>query len=596
MRLPRRVIALALSLGFLSLGLLVASLARAERPSAPRLLPKETLVFARIPDLPTLIEKFNETSTGRIARDEKIKPLLTHLYGSAVTAFEQLQEQVGVSLSDALDIPKGEICFAIVDPKDNGPPAAVIMLDVGDDNETVKTLTEKAETALAGSGAKRTTETVGDTELVIYEDIGEDNSGAIYFVRDGTIVVCTSRTVTDGILEAWDGTNKARKSLLSNRKFVTIMRRCSGTKEERPHFTFYADPIELATVALRDDFGAQTALAFLPALGLDGLEGIGAGLIFAPEEFDSIGHFHILLDNPRTGILQMIALKPGDFSPEPWVPRDVASYTSIDWDVRKTFDLICDMITEFNGEGVFDDQVERRINTPLGINLEEDVIDVIDGRVTLVSAIESPARLNSGTSLIGIKLKDADHFGKKLAEMVEKFEDRLTKKSQGTVKYYVVGGGEGDQPSSLPFNLRRPEPCFALVDDYLLFSDSTTMLQNALTAKGSPEKGLAGDLEFKLVANKIRRHTRDSKPSMLSFSRPEEGMKLLYDLAQSEETRALLQSGAEGNPALKALSDALTDNPLPEFEELSKYLAPTGSMMTSDETGLHITSFGLRRE
>ena len=144
--------------------------------------------------------------------------------------------------------------------------------------------------------------------------------------------------------------------------------------------------------------------------------------------------------------------------------------------------------------------------------------------------------------------------------------------------------------------MRRPDPAFALVGDYLLLTDSTDLLKHVIATKKDGSQALASQLEFKLIASKIRRQPGGEKPGLLSFTRPEEGMRLLYDLATSETTRERLASGAEGNQALGALDKALRDHPLPPFAVIAKYLAPGGSLLTNDETGFHFTSFTLRRE
>jgi hypothetical protein len=73
-------------------------------------------------------------------------------------------------------------------------------------------------------------------------------------------------------------------------------------------------------------------------------------------------------------------------------------------------------------------------------------------------------------------------------------------------------------------------------------------------------------------------------------------MRSFYDLATSPTTRRKLEELAQTNQALRALNDALKANPLPPFSEINKYLAPAGGMMISDETGIHYTAFGLKRE
>jgi hypothetical protein len=79
-------------------------------------------------------------------------------------------------------------------------------------------------------------------------------------------------------------------------------------------------------------------------------------------------------------------------------------------------------------------------------------------------------------------------------------------------------------------------------------------------------------------------------------------MKLLYELATSDNTKKNLARQAENNPSplgkdfFKRLDDTLKEHPLPPFKVLAKYLAPAGAMMTQDETGFHYMSFALKRK
>jgi hypothetical protein len=102
-------------------------------------------------------------------------------------------------------------------------------------------------------------------------------------------------------------------------------------------------------------------------------------------------------------------------------------------------------------------------------------------------------------------------------------------------------------------------------------------------------------LDFKLIAAKIARTAAGNQPVLISFNRPEEGMRWLYDLVQSEGTKERLRQAAQENPFWKRIQEALEKNPLPPFEVLQQYLAPGGAMILDDQTGLHYTSFTLRR-
>jgi hypothetical protein len=212
--------------------------------------------------------------------------------------------------------------------------------------------------------------------------------------------------------------------------------------------------------------------------------------------------------------------------------------------------------------------------------------------------MERPVRVNSQTTLVGVKLKDAAAFGRTLDRVFERSNVPFQKKTYGGVSYYRLEAQNRNRRIDTE-TMRIPEPSVAILGDYLVVSDSTKCLQQAIITKSDSSQSLANELDYKLIANKISRKLGDAEASFVIFNRPEEGLRLVYEMAHSEELRNQMRSAAESNPSLrvfKVLDDALNDNPLPPFAVLAKYLAPVGAMMTNDETGIHYMEFSLRRE
>ncbi|MFH1267424.1 MAG: hypothetical protein ABIK89_17000, partial [Planctomycetota bacterium] len=181
------------------------------------------------------------------------------------------------------------------------------------------------------------------------------------------------------------------------------MRR-SGSKEQKPHVVWYADPIAIMQCIGRDNTGIRVAVAMLPPLGLDGVKAVGGSFTFDAGEFDSIAYMHVLLDPPRTGILEMLALESGGAEPEPWVPADVANYMSLHWNFQTTFTGLVELYDSFSGEGAFDNLIETRIKKPIGVDVEEDLLPALADRVTHCTWIERPITLQSQATLVGFQL------------------------------------------------------------------------------------------------------------------------------------------------------------------------------------------------
>lgn len=575
----------------------VAQGVAAERPDAARLLPDNTVLYVHVPDAQDLVTKFQETAIGRITQDPGMKPLVSKLYGSAIEAFQQAEEQIGASLNDLLSIPQGEMCLALVAPE-QASPALVFLVDVGNRLPIVEKLLERIGQGVEAEGSNRRQESLGDTQITVYDRADDESRQLVFAIRDGVVLVTTNLEVAQGMLATWTGKAEAdRRALADNPDFAAVMRRCAGTEDAPPQIEFFVDPITLFSRLSRGNTGAQTALALFPALGLNGIQGAGGSITFATEEFDAVSHLHLLLDSPRKGVLELLALKSGDTTPETWVPSDAASYLTVNWDLAKSYTKFAELFDSIRGEGALAKSFEKGVNDRFDIDFRKDLLDAAAGRITLVNAMVRPARVNSRANLLGVKLKDSEAFKKTLDALLEKAGPQLTRETIGGVTYYRAPVSTEPQAKAprRPL-LRQPDPAVAIVDDYLLLSDSTDLLKQAIVAKGDTSQSLADQLEFRLVASKIRRQPGGEKPGLIAFDRPEEALRLWYDIATAETTRQRLSQGAENNQFFRTLNDALRDHPLPPFAVLARYLAPSGSLLTDDESGLHYVSFTLRRQ
>ncbi|MFN0020539.1 MAG: hypothetical protein ACKVP0_19955 [Pirellulaceae bacterium] len=581
-------------LPFLVLGVFI-SVAKAERPVAPKLLPEGTLAYLRIADVQDMVAKFKDTATGRMFQDENIAPLVKQLYGSVEEQWKQIEDQVGLPLNDILKIPQGEICVGVV-PMGEGTPAIVIIVDVKDKILSVNKLLEKGEALLTENGGTKTSEVISDVKVNVYT--GPGGNTAIQFEKDGTLVLASNKDVVKPLLAAWNGEAKEdEKSLADNVKFNSIMSRCSGSKDERPQITWYVDPVEIARKVLRNG-PASLALAFFQPLGLDGVKGMGGSMIFGVGEFDGVTHFHLLLDNPRSGVVELIAMGSGDTVPEAWVPSDVTSYMTMHWRVEDMFKNGNKLWDSLQGEGNFKTFIKERLSDNIGIDVEAEIIPALDGRFTLTQWIEKPITPNSQVNIIGVKLKDTKTFQANVIDkVVAKFPDAVEKKAFGGVTYWAVKMPErpegGPQP---PAGFRVPTPAVAIIGDYVIFTDSTKGLHHCITTTSDATQGLASDLEYKLIAGKIKRQVGGDAPGMVQFSKPEEALRFVYELIRAENTQKGLESASENNDFLKGVNKALKDNPLPAFSVLAKYFAPGGGMIVNDETGYHYMTFTLKRK
>ena len=568
----------------------LATTALAERPPAARLLPERTVALLSVTDAPDMSERFMNTAMGRMSQDPQLQPLVGQLYGSVLEATAEMKDRIGLSLPELLAIPQGELTLAVVTPEDR-PPALVALLDAGNQLSNARKLLARGTDELDRSEATRSEETVAGTKFTIYDGVGPQRRKAIYFEKDATIVIGSDLDVLKQLLAVWNGEKAA--TLSDNQSFGAIMNRCRGAKDEKPQVIWYADPVGIMRGIGQQQTSVRMAVTVLPVLGLDGLSAIGGSLILDTEQFDSVMHAHVLLESPRSGVIKMIALESGDVTPESWVPADVASYTTLHWNVEKTYTTLATVYDSFRGEGALASAMERRILGPTGIDFEKEILQSLEGRMTMITRIERPITVRSQGMLLGLKLEDADAVEKALKKVAESSNGALARETYAGKAYYQV---RAPQLEELPEDQRPPMPCFGVLDDYLLAANQLSLYKQVVTTAADGSKSLADELDFKLVAGKIKRQSGGNAPAMISFERPEESMRFLYELATGEQAREGLRGQAENNPFLKSVETALQEHPLPPFAVLRRYLAPGGAMVVDDETGIHYTAFSLRRK
>ncbi|MCA9200548.1 MAG: hypothetical protein KDA87_23575, partial [Planctomycetales bacterium] len=340
-----RKIILTLTLPLLGIAPAVA------RPPAFAVLPEKTVAYVSVEDSNRFRERLSRTGMGAMLQDEEIRPLVQDLYGSATELVRELEDQAGMTLEQILSVPNGEVTLAVVAPPAL-KPVIVALVDVAEAEDDAKNLLELGADELNKQGFNTRKETVEGVELQVYQRGTNDDEQVVRFQFEQTIVLCSSFNVAKKMVPALQGNDEG--TLIDNQAFAAIMDRCDTSRTSSPELTWFVDPIGLFRAANRGNVGAQVALAMLPALGLDGLSGMGGSLVLPQEEaYESISHLHVLLENPRDGILEMIALDTGSCVPETWVPAEVGNYSTWHLDAKLLYTVLKDLVDSFREEGYF---------------------------------------------------------------------------------------------------------------------------------------------------------------------------------------------------------------------------------------------------
>ncbi|MEM7456305.1 MAG: hypothetical protein AAF456_18300 [Planctomycetota bacterium] len=614
--------------------LLAQSDAAPDRPLTEELLPETTVAYFEIRDIREFMEKMEEASSGELMRQKEIAALAGGIWEEANKAFEE-NVDIEMSLEEMGSIPDGEITIAAVAPRFKDM-AFIFIIEVDDENENVDNAIEMVRGFAEDDGAdfESNASAVEEDEVEFQTIVGNDTR-ITYFRKDGLMVASNNEDELNAVLDRWNGRPVERvRPLTENRKFATIMNRCSSTRDLPAEVRFFIDPIEFAKAATRGEAQAQIAINFLPLIGLDGVLGLGGAIIMNEDEFESVMHGHLLLASPRNGVLEMLALKPGHYEPEPWIPADCARYVTTVWDIPKMMEELEKVVDLATGEGTFREGLESQVNDNLGIDLEEDLLYALSGRITNCSWVEAPARFNSETNIFSMEIKDKERFEETMEVLMDLAAEQADVDSMFDVEthegidYWIMStefnerqeerreegreqmrewrrqraeeNGEDyfeedeDDEDNVEMEMRAMDPAFAIIgDDFVI--GTPPFIKHAIDVYQGKEAALLDDEEYQMIQRKLMRLLDSDMPCMTMFTRPSTLMENLFDVAQSDNTFDMLDTEeARENEYVQGFRQVLEDNPLPAFEDIEHLFPPQGAYMTTDDTGFHFLFFGLK--
>ena len=493
--------------------------ARGDLPRLLRVLPENTVACVCIWDAPELLERVGDTATMRMLRDPEVQPIVKDMQDSAAEAFRGIENELGLSIEELRAIPNGEACLAVVAPR-RGYPILVALIEVEQQSENVRRLIEYVQSGLVDRGDVKSTEMVEKTELTIFDRAGDAAERQwVFFEFDGTICVTSNLRFARDWIPAWRNEDDG-STLADNRQFSMITDRCVRSGSEPPQLSYFVDPLQLLRSVGSKNMALQMGLRILGNLGLDGFHGLGGSLLLGGREFESLHHMHLLVDSPRTGVLEVFSPKSGDVSPESWAPNDITTYMALHWDIPTSYAAFAAAYDRLRGPNAWNEVVGNAFADRLGVDLQRDLLNALDGRITRVTWSNDPEHSRRVATMVGLKLKDANAFQRTFGNVVNgKARALFTRRAERGVSYYRYE----------PRLLRRDAPAetenaegryAAILGDYLLLSDSEPLIHRAIETKQLDTPPLGDEVDFKLNASKISRLPGGNKPSMISFLRP----------------------------------------------------------------------------
>jgi hypothetical protein len=657
-------------------GSLSAQATKSSRPSET-LLPGTTQGFFAISNVDTLSEHWNKTQLGRLMADPVMAPFSKDIRRQIEERWSSIHERLGITLEDMRGVPGGDVAIGLIAPEP-GKAALAIVVDATGKLPKAKELLGRVTATQLQRGAKRSEVQVkGCPDPVIQFDLpepeeekeaqkapdgsrapGEAAAGAgdkpaapapaakespdrqAFYCLSGNLLVVTDNLRTmQGILGRALGGQKG-DSLADHKPFQSVMERCrKDYGKAAPQIRWFIHPLgyaEAARAATPEGKRrkGKSILEVLRDQGIGSVQGVGGLVDFASEGYEMIHRTAIYAPPPYVRSMKMAVLpNRTDFAPQPWVPRDVATYATLYFDILNAFDNFGPLFNQLfaGGEpGAWQDCLDGlKAEDGPGIDLREELIKNLGQRVSVLTDYQLPITTSSERLLVAIEVSNT----KAVAAAVEKlFKNDPTVKRRdlkGQIIWEFVQD-EAPEPEKLKIDfgagpavgpahpLRKkkkagdeeeeeerkrllPHAAVTAWQGHLMIASHKDFLLKVIAPAAKVET-LKDDVDFRLVQEEIEKF-QPKKKCFRFFSRTDEEYRPTYELIrrnkmpESESMLARLLNVLFGEKKKGvARTQQIDGSQLPDYDVVRRYLGPAGMQITSEPEGWFLKGFTLSKD
>ena len=213
---------------FTSLALLIGNgltVSAADAVSVDQKLPTNVMLYFSFPNVTEFKAQFQKTSMAKVCEDERFADFWEDVNVQIEKASEELEQNVGLSLKQLVNIPTGEVALAVV-AKPRQSVGLVAFLDFGDKEDEIDSLLTQAQESLENTDAERDVTEFEGTQIVTYSfpQIEEAESSfkpkLAYCVKDSTLLIGTNADVLQESLVRWDGQHENKFSDNASYKYI----------------------------------------------------------------------------------------------------------------------------------------------------------------------------------------------------------------------------------------------------------------------------------------------------------------------------------------------------------------------------------------
>ncbi len=612
--------------------------------------PATTRIWISVPDPRGLKERFDHTQYGQLLKDPQMKPFVESVREQARSAGQQRLGRLGLTIEDLGSVPGGEVALGVIEPKP-GTLAAVLLVDTTGHSDAANALLATVDARLLERKATKQTPAGEDAAAVTVYTLPAEatDSGmrhplvAIAVLPEAIVVGDDPTVVTQTLQNLAAGRSDSLRTVAS---FQAVASRCEDqVPAHAAPLRWFVDPLGFAKALQaanppREKRKGPDYVAILGRQGFDAVKALG-GIIVFDDGIHELRHHTLIYAPPVEGRKPFAADRyklaarmlqfpnTARLDPPTWVPRDVSSWVTMQWDMKTAFASAESLVDDVVGEkGVFEDVVASLKEDPDGpqIDVEKDLVGSLGTRVSVITDHTMPIDIDSERLVIAIEAIDSKKVAATVAKSMVTDPDMRKVEYDGHVIWELI-----DRTSAIPTleietpglapahteedhdsrgrrgKLREreekllPHSAVTVAHGHLLIASHRDFLERVLSTSGA-EGTLTASADYELVTAELGR-LFPGETALKSFGRGDESLRPTYEMLRRGEMpkskslmgqllNGLLGDGKEGS----VRSQKIDGSSLPEFAAIERYLGSAGVGMETVAEGWYIAGVALPRE
>jgi hypothetical protein len=623
-------------------------------PASETIFPATTRAWISIADFRGMQERFDKSPYGQLIADPAMKAFVEQLREQISKNGKQRLAKLGLTLEDLEKVPGGELAAAAIEVE-GGLLATVLLVDTTGHEDDAKAVVDRIGSRLLEQKATKVTVPGAPPQLTVYElppdpnDVRSDTAGRkrrVAFAVGPQVLVVGDDAMQVG--QAFAVLSKGRQdSLATVESYKAIVEQCgSQVPATAAPIRWFVDPLKFAaayqkTNPPREKKKGPDYVAILGRQGFDAIKGAGGLLIFS-EGAHALRHHTLVYapplpgrdpDSPERFDLAARMLRfpnAAGVAPAAWVPRDVAGWAALQWDVKQAFGSAESLVDDIVGDkGVFDDVIASLKEDPDGpqIDVENELVACLGTRVSVITDHVDPIGTDCERIVIAMEAADEARVAATVAKVMDADSDMRKIDIGGHVAWELIdhsmeipklevetpGGAvaHADHDTNDEAHRRRqrlrekegrllPHSTVTVAKGHLLIASHRDILERVVTADDGAAT-LAAAADYVAVQTELAKYVAAATASR-GFGREDQAVRPTYELLRQgnmPKSKSLMGQMlndllGDGKPGT-VREQKIDGSTLPEFDVVRRYFGTNGLAMESRSQGWYIVGLALPR-